>query len=136
MAATAPQLRSTKPEVIDFDSLVLGPCMTVFGEPIRYRTVALPGEPAVTALITGVFDEPNISQFGIDGFNPGNVVNTKPLLGVQISQLAAFGITPTQDDVLTRVSTGNTYQVAMVRQDSHGGASLELNNAFDTVDPP
>ena len=122
--------------MIDFDTLVLGPCMATFGEPIRYRTIALPEAPAITALITGVFDEPNVDQFSLEGFTPGVVVNTKPLLGVQLSQLAAFGIVPAQDDMLTRVATGNTYQVSKVRQDSHGGASLELNNAFDTVDPP
>ena len=110
--------------------------MAVFGEPIRYRTIGLPGEPSITAAITGVFDEPNVDQFGIDSFTPSVIVNTKPLLGVQLSQLAAVGVVPAQDDVLTRVSTGLCYQVAKVRQDSHGGASLELNNAFDLPNPP
>ena len=123
--------------MIDFDTLVLGPCMATFGEQINYRTIALPGAPSVTATITGVFDEPNMDQFGgIEGLTPGGLVNTKPLLGVQVSQLAALGIAPAQDDVLTRVSTGRCYVVGKVRLDSHGGASLELNNAMDTVDPP
>ncbi len=122
--------------MIDFDTLVLGPCMGIFGESIRYRTVALPGLPSVTILIEGVFDEPNAEQFDLESFKPGNVINTAPLLGVQLSQFAAFGIGPAQDDVLTRGSNGRTYQVSAVIADGLGGAVLHLNNASDTLNPP
>ncbi len=122
--------------MIDFDTLVLGPCMGIFGEQIRCRTVALPGEPSVTAFIEGVFDEPNVEQFDLDGFKPGNIINTMPLLGVQMSQFLPYFIQPAQDDVLTRVATGKVYQVAAVREDGLGGAVLELTNASDTLNPP
>ncbi len=110
--------------------------MEMFGEAVRYRTCPTPGVPPVTCMVTGVFDEANVDQFAIENLAPGAVVNTRPVLGVQLSQFAAFGIEPAQDDVLTRVSNGRCYLVSKVREDSHGGARLDLNNASDTANPP
>lgn len=117
--------------MIDWDTIVVGPVTGIFGEPVRYRTVG-----GVAAPITGVFDEPNADEFDITNLTSGAVVNLLPVLGVQLSQLAAVGIVPLQGDVLTRASNGRCYQVAKVWEDSHGAARLDLNNAPSSVSPP
>jgi hypothetical protein len=122
--------------VIDWDTLVVGPTTDVFGEQFRYRTVDTPGAPSVAFTVTGIFDEPDTTQFEDDTFRPAGVLNTKPRVGVQLSQFLPFGIEPTQDDLLTRVSNGRCYQVLVAHKDSHGGATLALNNVPDTVNPP
>ena len=122
--------------MIEWDTLVVGPTTDIFGEPFRYRTCGAPGAPPVAFTITGIFDEPDTTQFEDDTFRPGGVLNTKPRLGVQLSQFLLFYVEPTQDDVLTRVSNDRCYQVMVVHKDSHGGATLALNNVPDTVNPP
>ncbi len=122
--------------MIDWDSAVVGPTTAIFGELFRYRTCGFPGAPAVVFTITGIFDEPDFTQGDDNAFKPDGVLNTKPRLGVQLSQFLPFGVEPRQDDVLTRVSNGCCYQVMVTHKDSHGGAILALNNAFDTLNPP
>ena len=122
--------------MIDWDGVVVGPTTDVFGEPFRYRTCGSPGSPPVAFTVTGIFDEPDFTQFEDDAFKPLGVLNTKPRLGVQLSQFLPYGVEPTQDDVLTRVLNGWCYQVLVAHKDSHGGAILALNNVPDTVNPP
>ncbi len=122
--------------MIDWDTMVVGPTTDIFGEPFRYQTCGIPGAPSVAFTITGIFDEPDFTQFEDDSFKPLGVLNTKPRLGVQLSQFMPYGVEPTQDDVLTRVLNGRCYQVMIAHKDSHGGAILALNNAFDTANPP
>ena len=107
--------------MIDFDTLVVGPCMAVFGEPVLYQPLS--GTPFT---ITGVFDEAYLEQAPYDALTPGNISGTRPMLGVQVSQ---FPQPPLQDDVLTIVRTGVTYWVNEVRADSHGAARLLLSVA-------
>lgn len=110
--------------MIDFDALVIGPCMATFGEAVLYQPIA-----GAAFEITGVFDEAYLEQAGIDATIPGSVSNTRPMLGVQLSQ---FAIEPAQNDVLTIIRTGQTYWVNAVRPDSHGAARLLLNVACPT----
>ena len=107
--------------MIDFDALVVGPTVAVFGEPVLYQPLG-----AVPYLITAVFDEAYLEQYALDTLMPGNVSNGRPMLGVQLSQ---FVRPPLQDDTALVVRTGVTYWVNEVRPDSHGGARLLLNLA-------
>lgn len=102
--------------MIDWDSVVIGPIVGVFGEPVRYM-------PATTAPfdIDGNFDAAYIE---VDRESGMGITTARPLLGVQLSQ---FPTAPLQGDRLTIVRTGETYSVNDVRDDSHGWANLILN---------
>lgn len=109
---------------VDWDGLVLGPLMTVFGEgdgtsptPITYRPVT--GAPYG---INGVFDAAYVD---ITLNDPTSEINsTKPVLGVQISAMRAM---PVENDQLFIPSVNNTYIVRDVQADGHGAAKLMLN---------
>ena len=121
---------------IDWDRLVIGPTVEIFGEgnrsagggrkPIRYHT------PVGSFDIDGVFDEEylNLTPLGrgSDGAEllslgaPGAISTTMPVLGVQLSQ---FEIPPEQGDTLE--IRGQAFAVKEVRPDGHGWAKLLLN---------
>ncbi len=107
--------------MIDFDTLVIGPCMATFGEPVLYQPLG-----GLSFQIIGVFDEAYLEQAPYDALAPGNISGTRPVLGVQMSQ---FTQEPMQNDLLTILRTGVAYWVNEVRPDSHGGARLLLNLA-------
>ena len=109
--------------------------MAVFGQGVAYTPA---GGAAVQ--LSGVYDDEYLNLVAIDrggmeqmGF-PGNTTETRPVLGVQLSQ---FIIPPAQGDALTLMNpadvfpaaTGNSYVVMEVRADSHGWAKLLLNLA-------
>jgi hypothetical protein len=102
--------------MIDWDSLVAGPIVNVFGEPVRYM-------PATTRPfnIAGNFVAAYVE---IDPQSGMGVTTARPMLGVQLSQ---FPTQPLQGDRLTILRTGETYSVNDVRDDSHGWANLILN---------
>ncbi|WP_428492159.1 head-tail joining protein [Rhodopila sp.] len=109
---------------VDFDALVIGPCIAVFGEAVMYYGEAI-------FPITGVFDEAylELTPLGVGGMSDGNfgaVSTEKPVLGVQLSQFPVQH-QPEQDDTLVVVRTNATYRVKEVRVDGHGGAKLLLN---------
>lgn len=104
--------------MIDWDSLVLGPCMATFGEPVTYTPAA-----GVAFAITGVFDAQYADVVVADGLP---ITSNMPVLGVQLSQ---FATSPQQGDTLTIASTSQTFVVKEVRPDGHGSAKLMLNQA-------
>ena len=108
--------------MIDWDDLVVGPTTTIFGEPVRYSAAGGAGFDAV-----GVFDDAYLGQASIETMIPGDVANTKPLLGVQLSAFPQ-GITPAQGDVLTVTRTGQSFQVLNAEPDGKGVAMLTLNS--------
>lgn len=114
---------------------MLGPCQAVFGQPIAYTPTGGAAFP-----ITGIYDDEYLNLVAIErggmeqmGF-PGNTSETRPVLGVQLSQ---FPAPPAQGDALTLMlpadvfpaATGASYVVMEVRPDSHGAAKLLLNLA-------
>ena len=102
---------------IDFEKLVLGPCLTTFGEAVTYRPlVSSPG--AAPFAITGIFDAEHdlVEEFeGIDHSTQG------PVLAVRLSD---FPAPPEQLDQL--IVRGQLYQVYDVRPDGQGKADLIL----------
>lgn len=112
--------------MIDWDVLVIGPCMTAFGEAVAYVGTA------GACTITGIFDEAyvEIAPLGRgDGFaesqgwgSPGAITTESPVLGVQLSQ---FPSPPAQGDTAT--IRGHGYVVKDVRLDGRGAAKLLLN---------
>jgi hypothetical protein len=107
---------------IDWDTYVLGPTVSVFGEPVTYSPAA--GNGPILAIgggaITGVFDEAYRDQDAIVGIEANTLM---PVLGVRLAQ---FPTAPVKNDQLIRQSTGLTYIVRDVRPDGHGGAKLML----------
>lgn len=103
--------------MIDFDSLVIGPLIGIFGEPATFE----PANDAAAFPITGVFDEANLE---LDLTGETAVTTQVPTIGVQLSQ---FPVPPLQDDRLVIVRTATRYIVKEVRVDSHGHARLMLN---------
>jgi hypothetical protein len=109
--------------MIDWDAVVIGPLMKVFGEPATYTP---PGGTAFP--ITGIFDDAYLREMLLeDGSTGTNTVSA--VLGVQLSQ---FSTPPAQNGSLMVNSTGATYLVREVRPDSRGGAKLMLSKVGPT----
>ena len=113
--------------MIDFDGLVIGPCVGVFGEPVVYTE---PGHQSQA--VAGVFDRVNLElepMGGGRGQEPmsvgaaGNVTARKSVLGVQVSQ---FHAEPVKGATVVLPMRHLTYVVTEVRLDGRGGALLEL----------
>lgn len=110
--------------MIDWDDLVIGPALDVFGQAVTYR----PANGAAMS-ITAVFDR-EFLDYDADSDAarmvgaPGNISATRPVLGVRLSD---FLTAPAQNDTLT-VSGLGSFKVMEVRSDSHGWAKLLLNN--------
>lgn len=104
--------------MIDWQSVVVGPCLAVFGEPATYSARAWSMEFEVSVVFDDAFKVVTMSSDGSD------VLSTFPAAGVN---LADFPLMPAQGDLLTRISNGKVYTVREVRADSHGGAMLILN---------
>lgn len=114
--------------MIDWDALVIGPAVAIFGE-----TVAYTPQSGETMAITGVFDEaykPLLPLGGSMGREPldigmtGDTVSAGPVLGVR---LADFPVPPAQGDAL--VVRGTAFVVREVQADGHGAVKLLLNEA-------
>lgn len=106
--------------MIDWDSLVIGPLMSVFAEPVTYLPLA-----GGSVSVTGVFDDAYLKEVMFDDAST-DVTEVSAALGVQLSQ---FPSPPVQNDRLTVIRTGATYIVRQVRSDSRGGARLLLTKA-------
>lgn len=110
--------------MIDWDKVVIGPVMGVFGEPVMFRPVV--GAPFP---ISGLFHEAYVS---VDLAGGPGVTSVAPALGVR---LAEFSTPPLQKDRVSITATalhgGGTYAVKEVRPNGIGGALLMLNRMGD-----
>jgi hypothetical protein len=104
--------------VIDWDTLVLGPLHSVFGEPVPVMYSIAGGAPFG---VSGIFDEGarSVRLVTEPEFN-----EVAPVLGVRLSQFPA-GYDPRNAQGDTFVVRGVTYVVKDGRPDSHGAAHLE-----------
>jgi hypothetical protein len=109
---------------IDWDRMVVGPCVSVFGVGDRSNPTPIPyvsTQDGSEFFINGVFDEA-YHEVGVDDGMPFATV--QPVLGVQLSSFPC-GIVPKQDDTL--ILPGGKHVVRNVEPDSHGWAILRLN---------
>lgn len=104
--------------MVDWDTLVHGPLMRVFGEsaPIPYTR-----RGGATLTVTAIFDEASNSVRLLD--DP-DVNEVRPVLGIQLSQFPT-GYDPRNAKGDTFVARGVTYVVKDGKPDSHGWALLE-----------
>lgn len=114
---------------MDFDALVLGPCIAAFGEvaqgyplPVYAPAPSQPGPP-VTFGIDGVFDAGFLT---VNEFLAPQVSTVQPTFGLRLSEVPP-GITLAQGDQVT--IRGTLYDVRDVQPDSHGHARVMLNKA-------
>lgn len=109
--------------MIDWDSLVLGPLETIFGEGEQPAGKVM-FFPAVGAgyAIDGVFDSAYREVEMIDPMV--GVTSTQPVLGVRLS---VFVVPPEPDDQVFIPRVAKRYLVTEVRPDSHGWAKLMLS---------
>jgi hypothetical protein len=105
--------------VIDWDALVIGPTVSVFGEPVTYTPVN-----GSTITVTGVFDDAYLTEAMFEDGKAAGVTEVSAVLGVQLSQFASM---PTQNDQLVVQRTGSRFVVRDIRNDSHGWAKLLLS---------
>lgn len=109
---------------IDWNAVVIGPLIGVFGEPVVYT----PFGGGAAFQISGVFDDAYLKEVLFEDASSA-VTTMSAVLGVQLSQ---FPSVPVQNDSLKVISTGSTYIVREVRTDSRGGAKLLLSRANAT----
>jgi hypothetical protein len=106
--------------VIDFDTLVLGPSMAVFGQPCTVTPgVSQPGVAPYAA--PGIF-KANETSIPMDD---GSVIaSTICTLGIRLSD---YAIPMVPDDQVT--VAGMTFWVDRVHPDGQGGATLTLRRS-------
>jgi hypothetical protein len=102
--------------MVDWDSLVLAPLQSVFGEPVTFLPAI--GQPIA---VSGIFDE---AYREVDLAGGMAVTTESPVLGIRISD---FPVLPLQGDQVTVPSRAKTYIVREVQLDGHGAAKLLLN---------
>ncbi|HEX7853870.1 MAG TPA: hypothetical protein VF503_09260 [Sphingobium sp.] len=110
---------------LDWDKLVLGPAMGIFGENGEGQLPTFtPRGLAPFALRDAVFDD----QFLIVTVNDDGTqtTSTQPCLGVRNS---LFERPPAQNDRVAVPATGKTYLVSDVQPDGHGHSRLMLMEA-------
>lgn len=110
---------------IDWDEMVLGPVMGVFGEGVSEDQSSWPIYTPVGldpfALADAVFDRA-YADITIEG-DGSEVTSLKPCLGVR---LVLFARDPVQDDTVYIPSVPGRFIVKDVRADGHGHARLIL----------
>jgi hypothetical protein len=103
---------------IDWDDLVLGPVMAVFGEEVIYT----PRGGAPITIPDAVFDEEN---YDVDIGADGQEVNLKkPIVGIRAAALNGYD--PKQNDRVTISRTGQSFIVKNPNPDGHGHIVLLL----------
>lgn len=105
--------------MIDFDALVLAPCMETFGEPVSgvsqtFGAFTLPAAVFVAAYTQVKFE------------NETPVSTTDPMLGARVSDFPS-GLAPMQGDTFT--IRGITYRAVDVNEDSLGHVKIQLIRA-------
>ena len=102
---------------IDWDDLVLGPTMGLFGEEVIYT----PRGGAPVTIPDAVFDEESIDlQLDEDG---QTTTQRRPVLGIRVSALPTE---PQQSDSVKIVKTGKVFIVREPLPDGHGHILLKL----------
>lgn len=104
---------------IDWNAVVIGPLIGVFGEPVVY----MPFAGGAAFQISGVFDDAYLKEVLFEDASTG-VTEVHAVLGVQLPQFAS---PPIQNDQLSVASVNTTYVVRDVRPDGRGGAKLVLS---------
>lgn len=102
--------------MIDWDAIVTGPCVAVFGEDVNYTPA---GGDTVTIQL--VYDEGNKDIVLADGttFNQSHPVVS--------GSLSVFPVPPQQGDTLVVFRTGEAFVVKDVNEDGKGSVALPLN---------
>ncbi len=102
---------------MDFDNLVLSPCMAAFGVTVMVTPLkSQPGAPPYAA--TGIYDRSVATVMLADG---SEMASTNVTLGIQLS---TFTIPPREGDKI--VLSGKAYKVDALTPDGQGGAELRL----------
>lgn len=114
--------------MIDWDALVIGPTVGVFGQPVTYIPGA--GSPVFDEGpfdITAVFDE---GYSPADQFSDPSVSTSQPRLGIRLSEFPdGYEAETAQGDTFLVQRTGKTYIVKLGMADGYGGARLDANLA-------
>ncbi|WP_086650866.1 head-tail joining protein [Acetobacter cibinongensis] len=108
---------------VDFDKLVLAPCVSVFGEAMQWLSSAM-GAPKP---ITGIFDE-GYKASSLDeasGLTPTYTTSADARVGIRLSDFLPDA--PAQGDIF--IIRNKQYRVREIQPDSHGGADILLNKA-------
>lgn len=108
--------------MIDFDALVLAPCMAVFGEDLKpvYTRAAGGAGFAVDAVFDDAFMALVVSADGVP-----EIATVEPVMGVRLAQFA--GVAPVQSDQVVIPRLGKTYLVTSVEPDGKGWVFLRLS---------
>ena len=109
--------------MIDWDAVVLGPVMAIFGEdPAHGLPIYRPAEGAAFTLADAVFDDAYFALVMGDG---GPEVDTiQPVLGVRLS---LFPIPPARGDQVDLPRVLTAFVVRDIQPDGHGHAKLFLS---------
>ncbi|HEX7693916.1 MAG TPA: hypothetical protein VF409_05470 [Sphingomonas sp.] len=109
---------------IDWDDLVLGPVMGIFGEDAAgaglpvYTPRGLPAFMLADAVFDAQYEQVIVSD------DSQTTTSRRPVLGVRLSLFLARP--PQQNDTVLIPATGKTYVVRDVQPDGHGHALLLL----------
>jgi hypothetical protein len=102
---------------MDFDNLVLSPCMAAFG--VTVLVTPLKSQPSAQPYTAeGIYDRSVATVMLADG---SEMASTNVTLGIRLSD---FSIPPREGDKITL--NGKAYKVDALFPDGQGGAELKL----------
>lgn len=108
--------------MVDWDALVNGPCLDVFGETPELRPSYVPPGGGVPVFFDAAFDDAYVAI--LEGAEGPEVTTIQPILGVRLAQFAAGH--PRQDGQVTVPRVGKTFLISNVEPDGKGWALLRL----------
>lgn len=106
--------------MLDFDTLVVAPCLAVFGEDQRPSYVGPAG--GATTVFDAVFDDAYVAV--MEGPDGPEVATIEPVLGVRLAQFPAGH--PAQGGQVTVPRVAKGYRIQNVEPDGKGWALLRL----------
>lgn len=108
--------------MIDWDALVLAPCMAVFGEEPEMRPMYRRQAGGAPFPVDGIFDDAYLAVIMAADGDPA-IATIDPVMGVRLAQ---FPAEPEQGDTVMIPRVAKTYMVSNVQPDGKGGAKLVL----------
>lgn len=108
--------------MIDWDALVVGPCMEAFGEKPEQRPSYVSPTGGVPVFFDAVFDDGYLGV--VMGEGGPEIASIEPVLGVRLVQFPAGH--PAQGGQVIVPRVAKTYRIANVEPDGKGWALLRL----------
>lgn len=111
--------------MIDWDAMVVGPLLGVFGEAPSARPRYTPAAGGVPFEIEGVFDDAYTGLVMSADGEP-EIATAEPVMGVRLADFIPHGVLPEQGGTVEVPRVGKTFVVTNAEPDGKGWVFLRL----------